>query len=483
MRKTLVAVALACAFPAVYAQSARSLGDFTPGTVVLYGVLDAGVELLDAGNESLTRIQGSGMSAGNRFGIRGSEPLGNGYSAIFTLEGRFSLDTGSVTYNESLYWCQLTSAPATAVPVCPGVAVVPGTAIATLPPSSVTYQSVLGGMNSINNALLRAVTTVNSAGALFDRQAFAGLVTPYGAVLFGRQYTPCYEVLLKYNVMQDATALSFGQGYNNPAIRFNNAIAYRAELKGFTAFAMYSFGGSEAPASARTERTAPPTNGDDAYGVNLQYNAPNWGVGVGYNQNNVVPYATQAAGTPTKKTGLEMLDLGGWVGFGGFKFYGAYVQRKNDNPMFTPLDVQNLVVASGSAANLTANFAALANTVQFNSFDMDTMRGLVGPTDSQAYHLGASWQFMPRSTLYAVYNFAKDTARSAWATQDASVDHYGLAYQYQFSPRTALFAAIAFMNNSDQARMSPSSAGYTTGFATSAGADTAAYQLGMRHTF
>jgi len=47
----------------------------------------------------------------NRFGIRGSEPLGNGYSAIFTLEGRFSLDTGSVTYNESLYWCQLTSAP------------------------------------------------------------------------------------------------------------------------------------------------------------------------------------------------------------------------------------------------------------------------------------------------------------------------------------------------------------------------------------
>jgi len=137
----------------------------------------------------------------------------------------------------------------------------------------------------------------------------------YGAVLFGRQYTPGYEVLLKYNVMQDATALSFGQGYNNPAIRFNNAIAYRAELKGFTAFAMYSFGGSEAPASARQERTAPPTNGDDAYGVNLQYNAPNWGVGVGYNQNYVVPYATQAAGTPTKKTGLEMFDLGGWIGF------------------------------------------------------------------------------------------------------------------------------------------------------------------------
>jgi len=156
MRKTLVAVALACAFPAVYAQSARSLSDFTPGTVVLYGVLDAGVEVLDAGNESITRIQGSGMSAGNRFGIRGSEPLGNGYSAIFTLEGRFSLDTGSVTYNESLYWCKNTGAPASTLPVCPGVRVVPGTAIAGLPPSNVNYQLVLGGLNLINNTLLQA---------------------------------------------------------------------------------------------------------------------------------------------------------------------------------------------------------------------------------------------------------------------------------------------------------------------------------------
>ncbi len=46
------------------------------------------------------------MWSGNRFGFRGSEALGGGYSAIFTLEGRFSLDTGSVTYNESVNWCR-----------------------------------------------------------------------------------------------------------------------------------------------------------------------------------------------------------------------------------------------------------------------------------------------------------------------------------------------------------------------------------------
>jgi hypothetical protein len=85
--------------------------------------------------------------------------------------------------------------------------------------------------------------------------------------------------------------------------------------------------------------------------------------------------------------------------------------------------------------------------------------------------------------LYGVYNYAKDTGRSVWATQDAVVNHYGVAYQYQFSPRSALFAAAALMANSDQGRMTPSSAGYTTGFATSFGADTASYQLGIRHTF
>ena len=111
------------------------------------------------------------------------------------------------------------------------------------------------------------------------------------------------------------------------------------------------------------------------------------------------------------------------------------------------------------------------------------MRGLVGPIDAKAYHLGVSWQFMPKNTLYGVYNYAKDEARSAWATQDAVVNHFGVAYQYEFSMRTSLYATVAFMKNSDQGRVAPSSAGYTSGFATAFGEDTAAYQLGLRHAF
>jgi predicted porin len=456
MRKSLLAVALAFAFPSAFAQS----------SVTLYGIVDVGVEYLDFGSDSITRLA-SGISQGSRWGLRGSEVLGGGYSAIFTLESRFSIDTGSLTNNDSVYWCRL--AGSTGPAVCPGV-----TLVTPLPPS--LAPAVVGGMNAVNNALLQAVTTVNSSGALFDRQSWAGLVTPYGAVIAGRQYTPGYEILNKFNALADMTALQFGQGFTTPQIRANNAVQYRAELKGFTVSLMYSFGGSE---GNRSERTAPPTDGDDFMGGNLMYVANNWGVGAAYNRSNVVPYATQAAGTPTKKTGLETINVGGWVGFGNFRVYGQWMNRQNDNPILTPSDIQNLIVSTGG------NLAAITNILgglQLGPQDIDLVRGFAGPTDTNAYHLGVTWT-LGNHTLYGAYNYAKDTARSAWAVEDASASHFGAAYFYNFSRRTALYAVAAFMKNNDQARMSLSSAGYTTGWTTGAGEDATAFQVGMRHAF
>jgi predicted porin len=456
MRKSLLAVALAFAFPTAFAQS----------NVTLYGIVDVGVEFLDIGDESTTRLA-SGMSQGSRWGLRGTEVLGGGYSALFTLESRFSIDTGSPTNNDAIYWCR--AAGSTANPVCPGV-----TLVTPLPPTLAPV--VVGGMSAVNNALLQAITTVNSSGALFDRQAYLGLVTPYGAIVGGRQYTPAYEIINKYSVLGDQTALQFGQGYNTPQIRANNALQYRAELKGFTLSLMYGFGGSE---GLRSERATPPTDGDDFMGGNVQYNTANWGVGLGYNRTNVVPYATQAAGTPTQKTGLEQLNIGGWMGFGNIKVYAQWNHRENENPILAPADIQNLIVSTGG--NLAA-IQGILGSLNLHPHDMDLMRGLAGPTDSDAYHLGASWT-IGNHVLYGVYNYGKDSARSAWATQDASASHFGAAYFYNFSRRTALYAVAAFMKNSDQSRMSLSSAGYTTGWTTGFGEDATALQLGLRHSF
>lgn len=326
-------------------------------------------------------------------------------------------------------------------------------------------------MNAVNNGLLQQLTTVNSAGALFDRQAYAGLVTPVGAVIGGRQYTPAYEIINKYSVLGDQTALQFGQGYNTPQIRANNALQYRAELKGFTLSLMYGFGGSE---GLRTERTTDPTDGDDFMGGNIQYNTSNWGVGFAYNRTNVVPY-----GTTTQKTGLEQLNLGGWFGFGNVKLYAQWNHRENENPILTPADIQGLVARPGATLLTISDELARLN---LHPHDMDLMRGFAGPTDSDAYHLGASWT-IGSHVLYGVYNYGKDSARSAWATQDASASHFGAAYFYNFSRRTALYGVAAFMKNSDQSRMSLSSAGYTTGWTTGFGEDATAFQLGVRHTF
>ena len=461
MRKSLLGMALAFALPVAYAQS----------SVTLYGIVDVGIENLDVGAVSATRVQ-SGISAGSRWGIRGSEDLGNGWRALFTLESRVEVDTGSVTNNGALYWCRANSAPATAPTVCPGVVYV------TTPPAvqvpAVAQPTVVGGSNAVNNALLQAITTVNSVGALFDRQAWGGLVTPIGGFFLGRQYTPGYEILNKFNVIGDQTALQFGQGFTNPNIRANNALQYRIELSGFIASLMYGFGGSEA---SRNERTTAPTDGDDFYGANLQYVATNWGVGAAYNQNYVVPYNT---GTdPQRRVGLQMFNIGGYVGFGPVKIYAQYVKRDNDNPMLQPADIQNIVVSTGG--NLAA-IQGILGGLQINTFDMDTMRGVAGPTDSVAYHGGISWRF-GNSTLYGVYNYGKDDGRSAWATADAKASHYGVAYFYDLSRRTQVYGVAAFVDNSDQARMSPSAAGYATGWTTAAGEDARSLQVGIRHSF
>jgi predicted porin len=459
MRKSLLAVALACAFPTVFAQS----------NVTLYGIVDVGIESLDVGSESATRLM-SGISQGSRIGVRGTEVLGGGYAAIFTLESRINLDTGSATNNDSLYWCR--PAGSTAVANCPGITQL----VNPLPLPPAAQAQIVGGMNAVNNALLQAITTVNSANAYFDRQAWAGLVTPYGALIGGRQYTPGYEIINKFNVLADMTALQFGQGHTTPQIRANNALQYRAELKGFTLSLMYGFGGSE---GLRSERATAPTDGDDFMGGNVQYATSNWGVGAGYNRTNVVPYATQAAGTPTQKTGLETINVGAWVGFGNFKVFGQWMNRQNDNPILTPADIQNLIVSTGG--NLAA-ITGILGGLNLHPHDMDLMRGFAGPTDTDAYHLGAQWT-LGKHRFYGVYNYAKDDARSAWATQDATAQHFGVAYFYDFSPRTALYAVAAFLKNSDQARESLSSAGYTTGWTTGFGEDSTAFQLGMRHAF
>jgi general bacterial porin, GBP family len=85
MKKTLILAGVISAF---------ALSAHAQSSVTLYGSLDAGILYANnAGGHSQWQ-QGSGVMSDNYFGLRGSEDLGNGLKAIFTLESGFDLNSG-----------------------------------------------------------------------------------------------------------------------------------------------------------------------------------------------------------------------------------------------------------------------------------------------------------------------------------------------------------------------------------------------------
>src|SRR5205814_4100305 len=68
--------------------------------ITLYGIVDAYVQAAH-GAATLTRLQSGGLS-GSRFGLRGTEDLGGGLRALFTIESGINLDDG--TNGQNAFW-------------------------------------------------------------------------------------------------------------------------------------------------------------------------------------------------------------------------------------------------------------------------------------------------------------------------------------------------------------------------------------------
>lgn len=91
MQKKLIAVAVLGACVA---------GSALAANVDVYGRIDTGLSYVhqkigdQAGTDTFS--MDSGMSSGNRWGLKGSEDLGNGYQVGFVLESGFDADTGAL---------------------------------------------------------------------------------------------------------------------------------------------------------------------------------------------------------------------------------------------------------------------------------------------------------------------------------------------------------------------------------------------------
>ena len=166
MKKTLIAFAALTAIAgAAQAQS----------TVTLYGVADvyAGQKSVTTGGVKTkqTVIDSNGLNT-SRFGFRGTEDLGSGLKAIFTMEAGLLLDTGAGN---------------------------------------------------------------NNGGGLFSRQAFVGLSGNFGTATLGRQYTAYDALRAGTNNSYDATYFAttsniWGNGVADYSSRASNSFAYASPV-------------------------------------------------------------------------------------------------------------------------------------------------------------------------------------------------------------------------------------------------------------
>ena len=126
----------------------------------------------------LTRMPSLTGSSPSRLGFRGTEDLGDGLRALYTLEMGFAPDSGSS----------------------------------------------------------------NQGGRLFGRQAFVGLSGPWGSVTLGRQYTMLFWSMLDADILGPNIYSSVSLDSYIANARADNALAYRGTFGEFTLGATYSFG-------------------------------------------------------------------------------------------------------------------------------------------------------------------------------------------------------------------------------------------------
>lgn len=150
-------------------------------SVTLYGILDAGITYVNnTGGSHVVKFD-DGVSYGNRWGIKGTEDLGGGLSAVFVLESGFHLANGKLA----------------------------------------------------------------QGGAEFGRQAYVGLKNSWGTLSFGNQLDMTEEMVYSYNISGWASGYAIHQGdfdrFNGD--RLPNSVKFLStEFAGFRFGGMYSFG-------------------------------------------------------------------------------------------------------------------------------------------------------------------------------------------------------------------------------------------------
>jgi predicted porin len=338
--------------------------------------------------------------------------MGGGFKALFTLESRVELDTGGLG-NRPTSGNQL-----------------PDRLTAGLP------GAVAAGLT---NTAIGPSLGVNLGNTAFDRQAWLGLVTPVGGFLMGRQYTPAFEALATFDIMNTQSALSAGQVASIPAgvdIRYNNTLQYRIVQGPWNAALMYGFGEEANSSSNRL------------LGINTLYKSSAFSAGFGYNTKK----------NSTGQQALKTTVVGASATQGGWTLSGMVARIEEPNPSQGP-ELSAGLTALGAGALVPAVLDRLKQ-------------------DANLVHIGLRYNLGAAGQVTVAYNKLNDK-RAA----NADTASYGVAYMYPLSKRTNLNAVLTRFSNSGTGQAAPGGNGYLGGVTGVAGQDSTSLALGVRHTF
>lgn len=382
-------------------------------SVNLYGLADVSITRVTGYAQGSVTSLSSGHMEGSRWGLKGEEDLGGGYKALFTVESRVELDNGGLG-NRPESGNQL-----------------PDRLTAGLPASLAA---------ALTNVAIGPSLGVNVNNAGFDRQAWLGLVTPVGGFLMGRQYTPAFEALATFDIMNTQSALSAGQIVTIPAgvdIRYNNTLQYRVVQGPWSGSLMASFNGGASSSS------------NQLLGLNAIYRGDAFQAGFGYNTKN------DSAGLQALRTTV----FGASTNLGAWKVSGMFARIQEPNP--------------SAGQELTAGLTAQAVPAPLIATVLDRLK-----QDANLLHLGARYDMGAAGQLTVAVNRLNDRRSS-----DADITSYGVAYTYPLSKRTDVYGVLARFNNSANAQAAPGGNGYLGGVTATAGTDSTSIAVGMRHRF
>jgi predicted porin len=372
-KTTLAILALGSLTGAAHAQT----------SITLYGIADAGI--LYNSNVKGSSMVGLSTANSSRWGLKGSEDLGGGLSAIFNLENGYTIGTGAL----------------------------------------------------------------GQGGLLFGRKAFVGLAsTTYGTLTAGRQYSASNDQTSQFASGADWAASGLGYGTRagdvdnvDTSNRIQNSIKYTSPtIGGVTVGLLYSLGGVAGDFTRNSvwDLSAGYANGPLHLGVGYMYTKDPFYATFG-NQGNS---STSTSGTNNNMPspifgGYASAGAQGILTAGGsYQFGPATVAVLYSNTQFKDLGS----VALPSAAGLGASYTG--GTATFNSGELNVKYQLTpalmlaaayiythnsGAGDYGSAHynqvnLGTVYSLSKRTSLYATGFF--ETAAGTDSTGKAAVANF-----------------------------------------------------------